>query len=95
MLKNRKAYETKLDAQLAQWKADIDVMKAKTKRTGVDVMVNYDKAIDALDKKHAEASKQLSDLKTATDDAWENVKTGTEKVWSEIKSQFQGSAGQA
>lgn len=92
MLEDRKAYESKLDAQLAQWKADIDVLKAKAKRTSVDVMVNYDKAIDALESKHGEASKQLDNLKTATDDAWENVKAGTEKVWLEIKSQFQSSA---
>lgn len=95
MLEDRKAYETKLDAQLAQWRADIDVLKAKAKRTSVDVMVNYDKAIDALENKHGEASKQLGDLKTATDDAWENVKAGTEKVWLEFKSQFQGSAEKA
>ncbi len=95
MLEDRKAYETKLDAQLAQWRADIDVLKAKAKRTSVDVMVNYDKAIDTLENKHGEASKQLGNLKTATDEAWENVKVGTEKVWLEIKSQFQNSAEKA
>lgn len=95
MLEDRKAYETKLDAQLAQWKADIDVLKAKAKRTGVDVMVNYDKTITALEEKHDEASKHLGNLKAATDDAWENVKVGLEKVWLEIKSQFQGTAEKA
>lgn len=95
MLEDRKAYETKLDAQLAQWRADLDVLKAKAKRASVDVMVNYDKAIDELEKKHGEASKQLGDLKTATDDAWGNVKIGTEKVWLEFKSQFQGTAEKA
>ena len=43
MLENRKAYESKLDAQLAQWKADIDVLKAKAKRAEVDARVSYDK----------------------------------------------------
>lgn len=92
MLENRKAYETKLDAQLAQWKADIDVFKAKARRGGVDAMVSYDKAVDALDQKYAEAGKQLDSLKTASDEAWENVKAGTEKIWLEVKSQFQSSA---
>jgi hypothetical protein len=90
VLENRKAYETKLDAQLAQWKADIDVLKAKAKRTGVDVMVNYDKAIDAMQEKHEEASKQLRNLEASSDEAWENVKAGTEKVWLELKAEFQG-----
>ncbi len=91
MLENRKAYETKLDAQLAQWKAEIDVLKAEARRTSVDVMVNYDRTIDALQAKHEEAGKHLSGLKAASDDAWENVKAGTEKVWREVKSQFQSS----
>lgn len=95
MLENRKAYETKMDAQLAQWKADIDVLKAKTRRTGVDVMVNYDKAIDAMQGKHDEASKLLRELEAATDEAWENVKAGTEKVWLELKAEFQSPAEKA
>jgi hypothetical protein len=91
MLKDRKAYESKLDAQLAQWAADLDVLKAKAKRAEVDAKVAYDKSIDAMQLKHDEASKHLRDLKTASDDVWESVKTGTEKVWVEVKSLFQGS----
>ncbi len=95
MLEDRKAYESKMDAQLAQWRADIGVLKAKTKRTGVDVMVNYDKAIDAMQEKHDEASKLLSGLQAATDEAWENVKAGTEKVWLQLKAEFQSPAEKA
>jgi hypothetical protein len=92
MLENRKVYETQLDAQLAQWKADIDVLKAKARRAEVDAKVSYDKAIDALEQKHGEAGKHLRELQTASDEAWENVKAGTEKVWLEIKSVFQSTA---
>lgn len=92
MLENRKAYESKLDAQLAQWKADIDVLKAKAKRAEVDAMVNYDKAIDVLERKHDEVGHHLRDLKVASDDAWESVKAGTEKAWLELKSLLQRSA---
>lgn len=95
MLENRKAYETKLDAQLAQWKADIDVLKAKTKRAEVDALVNYDQVIEALQQKHEAASHQLRDLKVASDDAWESVKTLTEKAWLELKSLFESSPGKS
>jgi len=90
VLKDRKAYESTLDAQLAQWKADIDVLKAKAKRAEVNAMVSYDKAIDALQGKHDEAGRNLSKLKAASDEAWENVKDGTEKVWVELKALFHG-----
>ena len=92
MLEDRKVYESTLDAQLAQWKADIDVLKAKTRRAEVDAMVNYDKAIDALQHKHDEASKRLRNLKLAGDEAWESAKVGTEKTWHEFKALFQSCA---
>lgn len=91
MLKNRRVYETDLDAQWAQWKADIDVLKAKARRTEVDAMVEYDKAVDALQRKHKEAGNRLHHLKAASDEAWEGLKASTEKTWSEVKSLFQTS----
>jgi hypothetical protein len=92
MLADRKAYESKLDAQLAQWNADLDVLKAKARRAEVDAMVNYDKAIDALVRKHDEAGVHLTELKAASDEAWECAKAGTEKSWHELKAMFHGSA---
>lgn len=91
MLEDRKIFESKLEAQLAQWKAEIDVLKAKAKRTEVDAMVNYDKVIENLQHKHSEAGTRLQQLKTASDEAWESLKTSTEKAWEEIKGLFQGS----
>jgi hypothetical protein len=85
MLPNRKAYEDKLEAQHAQWRADIAAFKAGAKRAEVDAMMGYDQAIEALQRKHEEAGQNLGNLKAATDEAWENVKTGTEKVWLELK----------
>ena len=48
MLENRKIYESNLEAQLAQWKAEIDVLKAKVKRAEVDAKVQYDQSIDTM-----------------------------------------------
>jgi hypothetical protein len=92
MLENRKNYESKLEAQLAQWKADIDVLKAKAAREKVDAMVQYDRGIETLQKKHKDAERQFRNLKFASDDAWEDVKGSTEKVWGEFKSLFQTSS---
>jgi DNA-binding transcriptional regulator GbsR (MarR family) len=92
MLENRKIYESNLEAQLAQWKAEIDVLKAKVKRAEVGAKVQYDQSIDTMQRKHDEAAKRLRNLKAASDDAWEGMKTSTEKVWTEFKALFQGSA---
>lgn len=91
MLQIRKAYESKLDVQLARWAADLHVMKAQAARAEVDAKANYDQAIDAMQQKHDDARMHLRALKAATDEAWENVKTGTEKVWCEVKALFESS----
>jgi hypothetical protein len=38
-----------------------------------------------LQHKQEEARKLLKELKTAGDEAWEDVKKGAEKVWAEIR----------
>ena len=88
MLEDRKAYETRLDEQLAKWKADLDVLKAKAARAEVDAKAGYDRTIEALDRKYTEAGHHLRELRGATDDAWENLKDHTEKAWEEIKAAF-------
>jgi hypothetical protein len=91
MLQNRKVYESNLEAQLAQWKADIDVLKAKAKRAEVGAQIQYDKTIDSLQRTHDDAGKQLHSLKVAGDEAWDSVKTGTEKAWTEFRDLFRDS----
>lgn len=89
MLKDRKVYESKLDAQLARWKVHIDALKNKAGRAGVHTKIKYDQSIDALEGKQEEATLHLRKLKIASDDAWEDVKNGTDKVWSELKNMLQ------
>lgn len=93
MLKDRKAYEDELDAQLARWEADIDVLKAKAKRATVDARIQYDKAIEGMEHQHQRAKVHLHDLRNATDDAWASVKEATEKVWTEVKALFGSAEG--
>jgi hypothetical protein len=35
---------------------------------------------------------KLQELRSAGDDAWEDLKTGSENVWTEIKAAFQSAA---
>ena len=89
MLKDRQAYETRLDEQLNAWDADLQSFKEKAKSASVDGMMKYDQAVQALKHKHEEAGRYLAELKATSDDTWEQVKAGTEKAWSELKALFQ------
>jgi hypothetical protein len=35
---------------------------------------------------------KLQELKTASDDVWEDIKTGAENIWAEVKAAFQSAA---
>lgn len=92
MKDKRKAYEEKFDAQLKEWNAEIDLLKAKAKNAKADAKIDYFKTIDALEHKQGEAKTKLRELKTAGDEAWEAVKAGAEKAWAEVKTAYHEAA---
>ena len=92
MTEKRKAYEEKLDAQLKEWSAQIALLKAKADKATAEMKIEYHKTIEALQFKQDEARAKLRELKSAGDEAWEDVKTGAEKAWAEVKTAFHSAA---
>jgi multidrug resistance efflux pump len=88
MQDKRKAYEEKLDAQVKEWSAQIELLKAKADKAKAEVKIEYYKTIEALQSKQNEAKAKLQELKTAGDEAWEDLKTGAEKAWAEVKTAY-------
>ena len=84
----RKAYEEKLDAQLEEWNAQIALLKAKAAKARAEAKIDYNKTIEALQRRQDEAITKLHELKASGDDAWEDLKTGAEKAWAEVKAAF-------
>jgi hypothetical protein len=84
----RKAYEDKLDAQLSEWKAQIDLLRARADKAKAEAKIEYYKTIENLQHRHGEAGAKLHELKTAGDEAWEDLKTGAQKAWDEIRNGF-------
>jgi hypothetical protein len=92
MLDKRKAYEEKFDAQLEEWSAEIALHNAKADKARAEVKIEYYKMIETLQGKQDSARLKLQQLRTAGDDAWEDLKTGAENVWTEVKNAFQSAA---
>jgi len=88
MRDKRKAYEQKLDAQLDEWNAQIDLLKARADKAEAEAKIEYYKTIDTLQHKQAEVRTKLHELKTAGDEAWEDLKTGAGKAWAEVEAAF-------
>ncbi len=80
----KEAYEKKLKAQLDEWGAEIDKLKAKADNAESDVQLEYYKQIEELRSKQEDATNKLAELREASDDAWEDLKAGIESAWDSL-----------
>jgi hypothetical protein len=92
MTDKRKAYQEKLDAQLAEWNAQLSLFRARADRARAEAKIEYYKIIESLQERQTSAGTKLNELKAAGDEAWEDLKSGAEKAWAEIKTAFDNAA---
>lgn len=78
------AYEQKLQAQLDEWGAEIDKLKAKADNAEADAQLEYYKQIEELRSMQETATNKLAELKDAGDDAWEDLKAGIDSAWDSL-----------
>lgn len=81
----RKAYQEKVDAQLKEWSAKIDLLKAKVEKAKVEAKIKYYEKIEDLRAKQEVLKQKLQDLKGSGDEAWEELKTGVDKALDDLK----------
>ena len=86
MMSMKEAYEQKLQAQLDEWNAEIDTLKARADKAEADAQLKYYKEIEELRSMQATANEKLASLKAASDDAWEDLKAGIESSWDSLAS---------
>jgi hypothetical protein len=79
VIKDREAYESKLEALLVRWELELKALK-----TDIETRVDASKsqAVDALQHKFSEAAMHLRKLKTANDDVWESERAAVDKAWA-------------
>ena len=88
----KKAYQNKLQAQLDEWSAEIDKLKAKADRAEADAQLEYYKEIGELRSMQKEASSKLLELKNSSDDAWEDLKAGMDSSWNMVGNALKSAA---
>lgn len=81
-------YQQKLQAQLDEWQAEIDKMKAKLGGASVGAKLEINQEINRLEGKLEEGRKKLNELSEASEENWEDLKTKIEKEWEEIADSF-------
>lgn len=91
-MNDKQLYHQKKQAQLNEWKADIDKLKAKALIASADIQIEMNKQIDVLEKKIDEGKTKLSDLADAADDMYESAKEGVESAWDSLKTTLSNAA---
>lgn len=81
----KQAFQQKLEAQLNDWDAKLDELKAKAREAKTELRADYEKQLEILSEKRATAQEKLQELRLRTEDAWEDLKGGTERAWDEMR----------
>lgn len=87
-MSDRKLYQQKLQAQLDEWHAELDKLKAQAKGASADAQHGMQEQIDALEAQMAEARDQLKEFGAAGDEAWASLKAGLNASWESLKLGF-------
>lgn len=75
------AYAKKMQAELDEWNAEIDKLKARAKKADAQAQIEYHKQVENLQGMQDKAKHRLDELRASSDEAWEDVKKGAEDAW--------------
>lgn len=82
----QEAYKQKLAAQLKEWNAQIDLLRARAENAGAGMTVKRAEALHELSAKQRAAAEKLQELEKSTGAAWEQVKETADNIWEDLKA---------
>jgi predicted nucleic acid-binding Zn-ribbon protein len=76
----KESYEKKMQAQLDEWNAEIDKLKARAGKVQADMRAQYEREVEQLRGREQEARAKLEGLKAARESAWEAMKADVDQA---------------
>ena len=80
----KQAYLDKMTAQLREWSAKVDVVKAKVAQGAADIRIDYHNQIESWQGKESVFKEKIEELRLAGADGYESIKSGVQKTWNEL-----------
>ena len=80
----KQAYENKIQAQLDEWQAEINKLKAQAQEKGADAQIAYNEQLAKLEEKKDNAAAKLDAVKSASDNAWQDLKGGVQQATQDL-----------
>lgn len=85
-MSTKQNYINKLQAQLDEWAAEVDKLKAKAEGVTADLQIEYNKQLEELKNKQQAANEKLADLKKASEDTWTELKEDIDSKWNSLET---------
>ena len=81
----REAYRDLAKAQIKEWEAKIDLLKARGEKATAGAKIDMMNAVEKLQVEKNALQKRIGEMMDAGGDAWEKLKDGIEKGMEEMK----------
>ncbi len=78
----------KMEAELRQWGARLDNLRAMADLVGTATRLDYRERLEQAKEKYDAAEAKLGELKAAGRGEWEIFRGGVENAWSELATAF-------
>ncbi|MGX0878719.1 uncharacterized coiled-coil DUF342 family protein [Roseovarius sp. MBR-154] len=83
---DKETYEKKMQAQLDQWKAEIDKLQAQSREASADMQAKYNDQISDLRERRDEMERHYDKIHKASQEAWKDFKTGADQAWDNMSN---------
>jgi chromosome segregation ATPase len=83
------AYTSKLNAQLKEWNAKVEELRAKGQSASADAKAQLNKQLEDLAAKRGAAEKKLKELQTAGAEKFQVLKQGVDQAWHDLRGAFE------
>jgi len=90
----KEAYQEKVEAQLREWTAKINELKAKADGAKADAKVEMYKQIEVLRAKEEVAQAKFQELKQVGAAKWEEIRTSLDKAMDDLKTTWKRTRSQ-
>jgi len=81
----RHEYIEKFKEKLDEWDSDIDELEARAQRVKADIKFEAEDQMAGLRHKRDLARLKISEIRDASEEAWEDLKEGADDAWSSLK----------
>lgn len=85
-------YQQKQQAQLNEWQAEVDKLKAKASGASADIQLALKDQVKALEATLEKAKAKLASMVETSDDKWHTMKAEMESTWDDMKASFREAA---